>query len=224
MSTDDNPIYIDIRSNLSYFFLAPPSPSSPPPVSSAPTAMQLLTAVLLAAAGLTAANPVPAPVPAPGPVLPPFFLQVTSDNAALNAKCVTTYHTGAGLADAVISDCGPAPAKLYSFLGTTLSFLGYSADGSIQAALRAESGAVSYDSWGPLLINAGDPGTAFTYEGSATGFLQQGNGLGFIACQWSHPGTYQLFALSRADASLTSNCSPVKLLKGCYNTDPGCNS
>jgi hypothetical protein len=46
MSTDDNPIYIDIRSNLSYFFLAPPSPSSPPPVSSAPTAMQLLTAGL----------------------------------------------------------------------------------------------------------------------------------------------------------------------------------
>ena len=174
--------------------------------------MQFLTTILLAA-GLASA--------APAASSKSFFLKVTSDNAAVNAKCVSTYHTGAGLSDAVIGDCGPAPAKLYTFKGTTLSYTGYGPDGDIPSALAADAGLASYDDWGKLLINAGSEGTPFTYS-AKKGFLQESSGLGFIACQWSHAGSYQVFALGRADAKLTSNCTPIKLLKGCYNTDPGC--
>jgi hypothetical protein len=172
--------------------------------------MQFLTTLLLA--GLATAAPA-----APKP----FFLNVTSANPAVNAKCVSSYHTGAGLADAVIVDCGPAPSKLYTFKGTTLNYTGYGPDGTIPAALFADSGVVSYDNWGKLLINAGDAGTPFTYS-AKNGFIQQGNNLGFIACQWSHNNEYQVFALGRADTALPSTCSHIKLLQGCYNTDPGC--
>lgn len=173
--------------------------------------MQFLNSLILLAGLATAA---PATQKA-------FFLKVTSANPAVNAKCVTSYHTGAGRADAVILDCGPAPAKLFTFKSSKLSYTGYGPDGTIPSALSADNGRGSYDNWGELFINAGDEGTPFAYD-AKKGFVQKDSKLGFIACQWSHDNNYQVFALGEADTELPSTCSHIKLLQGCYNTDPGC--
>jgi hypothetical protein len=180
--------------------------------------MQFLSTLLIAA-GLAAA----APAPSSAAAAKPFFLQITSANQAINSKCMGSYHTGAGTADAVAYDCGPAPSKDFVFKGTKLSYTGYGQDGTTPAALFASSGLISYDDWAKLLVNVGDQGTPFTYS-ARDGFLQKDSKLGFIACQWSHGGNWQVFALSRTDARLPSTCSPIKLLQGCYNTDPGCNA
>ncbi|KAH7316999.1 hypothetical protein B0I35DRAFT_434377 [Stachybotrys elegans] len=152
-----------------------------------------------------------------------FFLRVTSSNQQVNSKCVSAYHTGAGTADAVMFDCGPAPQKLFTFTNSTIQFTGYGE--GISSYFLADSGVVSYNNWGFVVINGGDPSrsTPMTYN-ATSGFLQKRNGLGFIACRWAHDNMFQLFALGDPKATLPCSCTRVKLLKGCYNTDPGCNA
>ncbi|KAH7024361.1 uncharacterized protein B0I36DRAFT_352603 [Microdochium trichocladiopsis] len=147
-----------------------------------------------------------------------FFLVVQSKDNHVNG-CAVSYHTGAGLSDATIADCGPAPPKDFTFVNNKINYLNYGDD--IPSAVNAQNGLSSYDNWGSVVINAGDAGSNFTYD-LATGFLQQENGLGFLACGWAHNGTWQLFALSSQDAPILPNCEAVTVKRGCYNFDPNC--
>ncbi|KXJ87238.1 hypothetical protein Micbo1qcDRAFT_179122 [Microdochium bolleyi] len=155
-----------------------------------------------------------------------FFLLLQSSDNRVTGKCVTALYAGAGLADAVITQCGSAPPKDYTFTSKngTISYLGYG--GPTKAAVRAKSGWPS-NSWGPVSINVNDPGSSFTYT-KAGGFVQNVgdgspvNGLGFLACQWAHKGQFQLFALGDKTAPVLANCAKVKVVKGCYNSDSGC--
>ncbi|KAH7024393.1 uncharacterized protein B0I36DRAFT_352634 [Microdochium trichocladiopsis] len=154
-----------------------------------------------------------------------FFLVVQSSDARVTGLCVNPYHTGAGTSTNQIQQCGPAPPKQYNFNKQKfkLNYLGYgSGDDKTKSSLRADPG-LPYSSWGDLSMDAADPGTEFTYS-KDTGFLQKGaaDGLGFIACRWSHAGGWQLFALGDQNAPILASCAKVKLLKGCYNTDPNC--
>lgn len=163
-----------------------------------------------------------------------FFLVVQSDDARVNSQCVTAYHVGAGQSTNQIQQCGPAPEKSYTYAKATgkLNYLGYGnadANGGSKSALRADPG-LPYSSWGDVHMDAGDAGTEFTYSKEAGGFLQKfgstgaspADGLGFIACRWSHNGGWQLFALGDKNAPILGSCAKVKLLRGCYNTDQGC--
>ncbi|KXJ94852.1 hypothetical protein Micbo1qcDRAFT_173611 [Microdochium bolleyi] len=162
-----------------------------------------------------------APTPDTAEVVPQdtFFLVVQSQDDRVNGRCASPYHTGAGLSDTTIQQCGPAPPKDFQFADSKISYLNYG--NGISSNVRANDGQASYDSWASVVINAGDEGTTFTYD-PAAGFLQEGNGLGFIACTWAHAGAWQLFALSSEDAPIQSNCAAVTVKRGCYNVDPGC--
>lgn len=170
--------------------------------------MKFLSALLVAGFASTS-------LAAPYPSNAKFVLKVTSDDPRVNGKCISTYHTGAGLADAVVINCGPDPlSKLFKFSSANnkIQYLGYGSD--VPSALSADPGAYLYDSWGDVVINAGNEGTAFTYD-AKKGFLQKSNGMGFIACRWSHRGAFQLFGLGDAKPQFPASCARVKLVKGC---------
>jgi len=201
--------------------------------------MKLTIPTLLIASLASTTLATPAPLPADtlstaAAASRKFFLVVQSDDTRVNSQCVTSYHVGAGLSTNQIQQCGPAPEKSYTYTKATgkINYLGYAnsdPNGGSKSALRADPG-LPYNSWGDVHMDAGDPGTEFTYSKDAGGFLQKygstgaspADGLGFIACRWSHNGGWQLFALGDKNAPILGSCAKVKLLKGCYNTDQGC--
>jgi hypothetical protein len=172
-------------------------------------------------AGLAATTAAAAPLAARDAT--PFFLVVQSDDTRVNGYCASGYHTGAGLSDTVLQQCGPAPTKDFTFQDNKVNFLGYG--NGISSNMNAQGGGLaSYDSWAAVVLNAGDQGSDFVYD-TTVGFTQKENGFGFLACQWAHGGAWQLFALSDSNEAtpVLSNCAKITLKQGCYNTDPGCN-
>ncbi|CAI7630277.1 hypothetical protein N7533_004067 [Penicillium manginii] len=162
--------------------------------------MKFLASIALLAATVSA-----------GPVAsraPKQFTLKTSgaENDAHNDLYLYSYHTGAGLSDAVFSD-GTANSAHISLNGTEAQVdLGNTFSWGIIA-----SGDNSYSNWESVEINAGTSSKGFSIKNGNFIWTREDGFGGWLVCDWVHDAPQLFYLHKRFEGDLPSSCDKVDL-------------
>ncbi|KAJ6107773.1 hypothetical protein N7523_009096 [Penicillium sp. IBT 18751x] len=136
-----------------------------------------------------------------------FHLKTTgSKTADHNDLFLTTYHTGAGLNDAVLESSADAAAAFYLNGTTALADLGTSYPWGFEIG-----GDTNYADWEAVEINAGGGADGFSITDNKFVWSEAEGFGGWLVCQWYHNAP-QLFWLDKYyTATIPCSCSEVEL-------------
>ncbi|KAJ5574036.1 uncharacterized protein N7459_008463 [Penicillium hispanicum] len=126
---------------------------------------------------------------------------------AHNDLYIRTYHTGAGLNDAVLDKNGTNAPNIY-FNGTQALFdLGTEFPWGMIAP-----GDTNYAAWEPIEVNAGGGSTGFSITKKGEFVWSEANGFGgWLVCDWYHNGPQLFYLYKYYTPVIPSSCSKVEL-------------
>ncbi|CDM35786.1 hypothetical protein DTO013E5_9231 [Penicillium roqueforti] len=165
--------------------------------------MKFLTCLLMLATSAIAA-----PITNTTKVSKQFHLKSSgATNANHNNLYVYSYHTGAGLSDAVLTSDVSIASPIY--LNGTNAVVDLKTEFSWGLIATGDT---NYASWEPIVINAGSGGSAgYSIKGDAFQWSENNGFGGWLVCDWYHNAP-QLFYLNRYyTATIPSSCSKVQL-------------
>ncbi|KAF2086247.1 hypothetical protein K490DRAFT_66795 [Saccharata proteae CBS 121410] len=146
-----------------------------------------------------------------------FLLMTKSDDTCFDGLYIEAYHTGAGLADAVLA--GKEGGASFFFNGTRVDSTVYGYNGGSNlgiAGLQLGNAIYEYNSWAATTVDNGQGTTGYTYnETYGLAGDPYYEFAGWMACYWAHNGAPQLFNLAYPPGSFNKpdTCGYVNLFK-----------
>ncbi|CRG91240.1 hypothetical protein PISL3812_08288 [Talaromyces islandicus] len=134
-----------------------------------------------------------------------FHLKTVSSSPSKNNLYVEAYHTGAGLADAVLTTSSSAAGKFY--LNETYLQMDIGQEFTYGFEL---GGATNYAGWEFVEVNAGQGISGFVVENNHV-VWNETEFSGWLACDWWHGAPQLFWTVAYENFTYPSSCSPVQL-------------